>query len=579
MQQNKITKNISELSSIISNTEKLTSSLADVIDKFNLKKHLSMFDMLKSKGLAASSLMNILIFLPFYGVASIYALYKSGVKTKEFQGEKDAYYNIKNNENINWRMLLMLHVKRFTYLVNHNINLQNTGTTAIIFDDTLLEKTGKKIEKASMVNDHVSGRFILGFKLLVCGFWDGSSFIPLDFSIHREKGRKQEKLSDAYKKAKKQTDNAQAMVDKTFKAKSQKEVVLIKLKQLFEENPNKTNKANLNRIELSYNTAKQSYIENCKTFAISQKALALSRQNIKRYYANERLFGLTAKERKEQHKKIVSHDSFGNIRRRETDIDKINSMLQMLGRVVKNGFTPNYVLTDSWFFCYALLFKLKSIKKGNIKLVSMVKINNQIFTDTKGRKMSVKNIPELYQKQITECRKLKSKYIKIACFYKDIRVNLFYVKMGKSSTWHLLLTTDLDLNFIKLMEVYQIRWSIEVFFKESKQYLNLGDCKSSNFDAQIADITISMIQHVLLSYFKRINYMQSFGELFKDINHELVELDLVSRLLEIFWELIQIICSIAGVDYILFQEDILNNEELLSKFVSIVPEKCLKNVA
>ncbi|MDR3338542.1 MAG: hypothetical protein LBT25_00355, partial [Candidatus Symbiothrix sp.] len=34
---------------------------------------------------------------------------------------------------------------------------------------------------------------------------------------------------------------------------------------------------------------------------------------------------------------------------------------------------------------------------------------------------------------------------------------------------------------------YQVRWTIEVFFKEGKGLLNLGGCQSSNFDAQIAE--------------------------------------------------------------------------------------------
>ena len=76
------------------------------------------------------------------------------------------------------------------------------------------------------------------------------------------------------------------------------------------------------------------------------------------------------------------------------------------------------------------------------------------------------------------------------------------------------------------MEIYQIRWSIEVFFKESKQYLHLSDCQSNTFDAQIADMTISMMQSIMLSYFKRVNYQQKFGGLFEAISYELEELDL-----------------------------------------------------
>jgi len=123
-----------------------------------------------------------------------------------------------------------------------------------------------------------------------------------------------------------------------------------------------------------------------------------------------------------------------------------------------------------------------------------------------------------HEKETKNCKKLKAKYIKTTYKYKAIRVNLFFVKIGRSANWHLLLTTNLKLDFINLMEVYQIRWSIEVFFKECKQYLNLGKCMSSCFDAQIADTTVSMLQHIMLSYYKRINCQQSFDGHFKALS-------------------------------------------------------------
>ena len=57
---------------------------------------------------------------------------------------------------------------------------------ALIFDDSLIKKTGSSIEGVGYVHDHGKDIHVLGFKILVCGFWDGSSFIPVDFSIHRE---------------------------------------------------------------------------------------------------------------------------------------------------------------------------------------------------------------------------------------------------------------------------------------------------------------------------------------------------------------------------------------------------------
>jgi IS4 transposase len=57
-----------------------------------------------------------------------------------------------------------------------------------------------------------------------------------------------------------------------------------------------------------------------------------------------------------------------------------------------------------------------------------------------------------------------------------------WVKMNGQSQWKLLVTTDRKLSFIKAMRYYQIRWSIEVFFKDCKQNLGLNNCQSSDFD-------------------------------------------------------------------------------------------------
>ena len=43
------------------------------------------------------------------------------------------------------------------------------------------------------MHDHVTGRYIFGCKLLVCGYWNGDNFIPVDFSLHRERGGEPDK--------------------------------------------------------------------------------------------------------------------------------------------------------------------------------------------------------------------------------------------------------------------------------------------------------------------------------------------------------------------------------------------------
>ena len=132
------------------------------------------------------------------------------------------------------------------------------------------------------------------------------------------------------------------------------------------------------------------------------------------------------------------------------------------------------------------------------------------------------------------------------------------------------------------MKVYQIRWTIEVFFKECKQYLNLGKCKSSCFDAQIADTTVTMLQHIMIPStrdYKRINCQQTFGGLFAAISKEMVELDLVSRMIGIMWELIEVFCSIVGIDFLELQEQLFENEQTMAIFSRMLPERVLNKAA
>ena len=151
--------------------------------------------------------------------------------------------------------------------------------------------------------------------------------------------------------------------------------------------------------------------------------------------------------------------------------------------------------------------------------------------------------------------------------------------MGKSKTWHLLITTDLSLSFNKLIELYQIRWSIEVFFKDVKQHLKLGSCQSNCFDAQIADITIIMLQYIMLIYYKRVNCQQSFGDLFAEISSDLIEIDLLTSLLEILKELIELLCEVAGIDFLDFQKNAMKDDKILTKFIDLLPNKHLDTAA
>ena len=94
---------------------------------------------------------------------------------------------------------------------------------------------------------------------------------------------------------------------------------------------------------------------------------------------------------------------------------------------------------------------------------------------------------------------------------------------------------DAQVHLIGMMKHYQVRWTIEVYFKESKQYLNLGRCQSEDLDAQAADAAIAMIQYILLSLNKRFGDYETKGELFRYAEQTMQELTLQSRIWGLYW--------------------------------------------
>ena len=142
------------------------------------------------RGYSFEAIFSILISAGFIGAGTVNSMLNSYIG-QHIEARKDTFYRLKNNPSICWRLVLWLFATKFRKTVEE-YGEKSGSVKCIVFDDTLLAKTGRCIEKVSRVWDHVTGRFILGFKMLLMGYWDGTSFIPVDFSLHREKGRNKE---------------------------------------------------------------------------------------------------------------------------------------------------------------------------------------------------------------------------------------------------------------------------------------------------------------------------------------------------------------------------------------------------
>lgn len=258
--------------------------------------------------------------------------------------------------------------------------------------------------------------------------------------------------------------------------------------------------------------------------------------------------GLSKKELKSQFSKKRDNKSPGQKRVEELDIKKGEVAVSMLKRAVKNGLVASFVLMDSWFVNDYMIKSVRAIKKGVMHLLGMCKLDKRQYLVDKKLLNAHQLITKNERKNSKYSRKYKSTYISLVVDYKGEKVRLFFIRYNNGKNWTILLTTDLTLSFVAAIELYQIRWTIEVLFKECKQYLRLGGSQNTDFDGQVADVTITLATHTILSLQKRFSSYETMGELFRETQQHLLELTLWERLVKVFLKMVIQLTTIMNID-------------------------------
>lgn len=573
-------KDTKKIGTIEDSPKKNADTIFHTLNKMGIPRIGQFFNSIKRCGVDVSDILMLLLMMPFYQIKSVPLLVKSGLSgMQSVECGNSVFYDLKNNPKVNWRALLYLVALRFKKL-SHGLNPEAaTKVRAFIVDDSPMPKSGIKTELVSRVHDHVSCSYILGYKILVLGYWDGLSFYPLDFSLHREKGGQ---VDDA--KQRLETANKRLSIQRQKVKEIEKTLTTARqtLRLVKKENKGKQSKSATKQIGQAAGALKRT-ADRLKKSKAKYAGLENNTIELRSELKGSRLkypdFGLTKKQIGQQFKKYREPQTPGAQRQAEADIKKTTNMMTMLKHAVKRGFRADYVLTDSWFFNVELVKLVAGLgKKYCINLVSMARIGITKYTLVSNNQTY--NASELlikFERKAITARSHNSKYIKVGVIYGSVRVNLFFVKMGKSTSWRLLATTDLKINFQKLMDVYQIRWSIEVFFREGKQYLNLGKCKSTSFDAQIADATISLTQYTLLAFHQRLCDYSSFDGIFRAALEDAMQNNIAAKLQEMFWLVWEIFCDFAGVDIFEFTETLVRDENAYLKLQQLNPvfNECL----
>jgi len=281
-------------------------------------------------------------------------------------------------------------------------------------------------------------------------------------------------------------------------------------------------------------------------------------------------YGLSKKELKSQFRKKRDSKSPGQKRVEELDMKKGEVAVSMLRRAVKNGFIASYVLMDSWFVNDYMIKSVRSIKKGAMHLLGMCKIDRRKYQVDRKELNAHQLITKNQRKNSKYSRKYKSVYISMVVDYKGEKVRLFFIRYNNAKNWTLLLTTDLTLSFTRAIELYQIRWTIEVLFKECKQYLRLGASQNTDFDGQIADATIILATHTILSLQKRFSSYETMGELFRETQQQLLELTLWERLIKVFYKMLVQMATILNIDIEELIEKLMQSDQTSKQLLAML---------
>ncbi len=287
-------------------------------------------------------------------------------------------------------------------------------------------------------------------------------------------------------------------------------------------------------------------------------------------------YGLKPGQLAKQYKKKRDFYSDGYSREQELKLNKIDNAILMIRRALDKKIKVDYVLMDSWFVCERILKFIKGLRQ-NIHLLGMAKVGTTKY-NFEGKEISAKALARLLKnkKQVKRIKSIGMYCATTQAEYKGIPVKLFFCKTSKKGQWHLLLTTKLSLNVVEAYQIYSIRWSIEVFFKESKQHFQMGKSQSQDFDAQIADITISMMQYNIFSLAKRFEAYETLGQLFRESKADILELTIVQRIWGFILELIELIKDFFDIDSNELIVRIMKSDNKNNKIINLLQHQHLK---
>ena len=233
----------------------------------------------------------------------------------------------------------------------------------------------------------------------------------------------------------------------------------------------------------------------------------------------------------------------------------------MVSRAQRGGIEADYLLADAWFGTKPMI---KMAEDALLTPIVRMKKNKMKYRLSQGKEGNATNrdrdLNALYQSAV-RCQWEKipgqpyqSKILDVELNLNDpkdaaarwIKVRLLFVRgivdgdkaeAGKHD-WVVFLTTDISLLPQRILELYAMRWAIEVYFKEAKQHLGFLKEQATHYASYIASIHLCAIRFCLLSIAKHQHNAHGIPDIRQCISTNITNIDYAARLWQFFRALI-----------------------------------------
>ena len=418
---------------------------ADLWKQVGMKSLLSRVGFSKRSGTPIDELVYCLVLWVWLKAGSLGLFARESLQTFS-EAEKDALYGVMNREDLDWRRL-----HQRVALQAMGAMKTSRGPKALVLDDSIKTRHGKKMPGVSSHFDHTSGRHVMGQQVVTLGLSGEEGFVPLDSEL---------------------------------------------------------------------------FISATKAQALHQPFRDGRSVVAKRY----------------------------RVARDQTKPEMAKAMIR---RALRAGIKADYLLADAWFGTKpmiqtaedALLTPILRMKKNTMKY----RLTEFRQGQTSHREMDVKglyqacirghwdNIPgQPYQAKACDVAlnlaaspQEPERWITVRLLFVRGTVTGEKTQPGKHD-WAVFLTTDRHLEPQRILELYALRWAIEVYFKEAKQHLGFLKEQSNHYAAYVASIHLSAIRFCLLSIAQFTHQARGIAEIRKKLSDNAQHISFAAPLWSVF---------------------------------------------